>query len=391
MSMLCLICCSFFDWARYDKGVFVIPFSNKTVNVPQGNCGIAFHRAASLVSKYGQDSLSYLALEQNMLYFFGQTVEGLIAFVLVGKVAVCIGNPVCCEDHLLRLIREFQIHCRQNRWRICFCSVSKQLAELLVQNGFHLSKYGEEALLDLRSYEMTGKQTLKLRQKIRRAEAAGINVLEYRPQESRDGELERQMLTVSGEWLANKGSKMTFSLGDLSFDRPLDRRYFACIDASRHVQAVLTFLPFRSARGYYLDVMRRRESSIPGVMEKGIIGSAMLLKEEGAEWISLGLAPLAGIPGKTKANLLEKGMHLVYSHSQEGYGFRSLYLYKKKFAPSHWAPRYIAHERKLSSIQVGYVMVKARNGQIVWRQVFNILWKAGRHFKITSLLRRKLP
>lgn len=323
-----------------------------------------------------------------MLYFFSHTVEGLIAYVLVGKVAVCIGNPVCSEDHLISLIKEFKAHCRCNKWRICFCSVSEELANILCSNGFHLSKYGEEALLDLRSYKMTGKQTLKLRQKIRRAEASGITVIEYRPQEGRDMDLERQLLMVSGEWLANKGSKMTFSLGDLNFELPLDRRYFACIDSSQKVQAVLTFLPFQAQRGYYLDVMRRKEDSTPGVMEKGIIGAAMLLKEEGAEWISLGLAPLAGTNWR-KANLLEKGLHLVYSHFQEGYSFHSLYLYKKKFSPSHWAPRYIAHERRLSPIRVGYVIVKARNGQIVWKQVINILWKAGRHFKITSLLRRK--
>lgn len=325
-----------------------------------------------------------------MLYFFGHTVEGLIAFVLVGKVAVCIGNPVCSGEHLIGLINEFKTHCQRNKWRICFCSVSEDLAGILLRNGFHLSKYGEEALLDLRSYEMTGKQTLKLRQKIRRAEASGIQVVEYRPQEGRDMDLEQQLLTVSGEWLANKGGKMTFSLGDLNFELPLERRYFACIDSAQNVQAVLTFLPFQDQKGYYLDVMRRKEDAIPGVMEKGIIGAAMILKQEGVEWISLGLAPLAGInSGKEKINLLEQGMHLVYNHFQEGYHFRSLYLYKKKFAPSHWVPRYIAHERRLSPFKVGYVMVKARNGQFVWKHVFNVLWKASRHFDITSLLRRK--
>lgn len=327
-----------------------------------------------------------------MLYFFGRTVEGLIAFVLVGKVAVCIGNPVCSEEHLIRLIFEFKTHCQLKKWRICFCSVDEELGGILLKKGFHISKYGEEALLDLRSYEMTGKQTLKLRQKIRRAEASGIHVIEYHPQVGRDRELEFQMLTVSGEWLANKGGKMTFSLGDLNFDLPLERRYFACVDSSQNVQAVLTFLPYQSQKGYYLDVMRRKEDAIPGVMEKGIIGAAMLLKQEGVEWISLGLAPLAGIKSaEVKSTVLEKGMHLVYSHFQEGYSFRSLHLYKKKFAPSLWAPRYIAHERKLSPFKVGYVLVKARNGQkIVWKQVFHILWRASRHFEFRRLF-KKVP
>jgi len=335
-----------------------------------------YNYAVWLVSNYGEDSLAYLTLEEDKSIFFGSGVQGLIAYVKIRKVALCLGHPVCEPNRLKDLLTEFKTFCTARGLKICFCSINRELALQLLDCGFRLSKYGEEALLHLQTYEISGKKTMKLRQKIRRAQKGGINVIEYRPAHSRNLSLEEEILSVSREWLGNKRGKLKFTLGDLNFNNPLARRYFACTNENARVEAVLTFLPYAGGRGYYLDVMRKREETIPGVIEKAIIDAAMIMKDEGVERLSLGMAPLAGI-GRDgeEQNLLEKSMRLIYSYMSDGYGFKNLHNYKKKFSPCSWESRYLAHEESLPLLIVAYTMIKARNSRVIWKQVLYGVWK----------------
>jgi len=65
-------------------------------------------------------------------------------------------------------------YCKKNKIKLCFSSITKETRDILENLDFAVSKYGEEALIELNDYEMTGKKTLKLRQKVKRAEKAGL-------------------------------------------------------------------------------------------------------------------------------------------------------------------------------------------------------------------------
>lgn len=315
-----------------------------------------------LLQRYGSDSLSYLSLDGIKQYFVEKNNEGFIAYVVIQNTAVCIGNPVCAISNSLEVVNQFILFCKEHKYKICFCSINEEFAKLLQNNEFVISKYGEEALLDLHTYSLTGSKKEKLRQKIRRAERFGIRTVEYIPGLRRDQKLEEKIQDLSKEWYAQKNCQLTFTLGDLNFDNPLGRRFFVALDKKEEVVAILMFSPFDYQNGYFLDVMRRRSESVPGVMEKAIIDAAMKIRNEGGSWISLGLAPLAGIDRfNLNATHLEKLFYYVYYNGNLIFSFQSLYQYKKKFDPSCWNSRYVAHERKLSTIKVAYVMAKARN------------------------------
>lgn len=341
--------------------------------------------ATELVKRYGKDSLAYLTLEKDKEYFFGSNTEGFIAYKVIDNIAVCMGNPIYQEGTLGVLYKEFIHFCKKKSYKVCFCSISNEFSMFLKEHGFSVSKYGEEALIDLNVYELKGSSTSKLRQKLRRAEKFGITVMEYIPKEYRDYNLEEKILHISEQWLANKNGKMGFSLGDLNLDKPLGRRYFVAIDEMKNLHAVLMFSPFEHGEGYFLDVMRRSFEAVPGVMEKSIIDAAMKMKAEGIKVISLGLAPLAGIEIEgVKCTTLEKGMHFMYKNFSQGYDFKNLHDYKKKFAPTLWKSRYIAHESSLSPIRVVYAMIKARKGDGVWWTLLKGLWESRKVFAFKS-------
>ena len=344
-----------------------------------------FQDALELVREYGEDSLSYLTLEQGKKYFFAKSCEGFIAYVVVGRIAVCLSNPICSKEHLKNFLSEFRGFCEENKLRICLCSVGGEIVKILEQDGYCVAKYGEEAILDLSIYQTVGSSTSKLRQKLRRAEKSGIKTVEYQPQKHRDFNLEQKIVSVSEEWYADKNGRLTFTLGEINLDNPLDRRYFIAMDENEEIQAILVFAPFSRREGYFLDVMRRRKDSIPGVMEKAIIDSAMKMRDEGVSWLSLGVAPLAGIDKQEKMNLLEKCLNLAYNYMNYNYGFKTLYDYKRKFAPSQWQPRYVVYQPDLSCFQVGCAMLKARNVDDFCYQFTLGIWNAGKNSAKTAV------
>lgn len=266
-----------------------------------------------LAKMHGKDSLNYLSFEKCKKVFISEKIEGFIAYVVVKKVALCIGDPICISNEKRGFILEFMEYCKKNKIKLCFSSITKETRDILENLDFAVSKYGEEAVIELNDYEMTGKKTLKLRQKVKRAEKAGLKVIEYTPRNSRDMDLESKIHEVSTQWFKDKKGQLSFSVGEMHLNNPIDRRYFISLDESNDVQAILMFSPYNKGKGYFLDVMRRRLDSVPGAMEHAIIKSAMKMKEEGVEAVSLGIAPLVGIDCKhEKATSLEKCMNYIY-------------------------------------------------------------------------------
>ncbi|MBK1812799.1 DUF2156 domain-containing protein [Clostridium sp. YIM B02505] len=346
------------------------------INDFTGSNNLTRSYAAKLVERYGKDSLAYLTLEQDKEYFFASNTEGFIAYKVIDNIAICMGNPIYEEGTLDILYKEFMDFLKKKRYKVCFCSISKEISMFLNQYGLSISKYGEEALIDLSTYELKGSSTSKLRQKLRRADKSGISVIEYNPKSCKDYELEEKINLISEKWISNKNGKMGFSLGDLNFDEPLGRRYFVAVDEMENLHTILMFSPFEQGEGYFLDVMRRNFDAVPGVMEKSIIDAIMKMKDEGVKVVSLGLAALAGIEvNEGNCTTLEKGMNYMYKNFNKDYDFKKLHDYKKKFAPSLWNSRYIAHEASLSPIKVAYVMIKARKGEGVWWTLLKGLWE----------------
>lgn len=329
-----------------------------------------------LIKVYGKDSLNYLSFEKDRRIFISDKIEGFIAYVVVKKVALCIGDPICLDNKKREFILEFMEYCKNIKIKPCFSSITKETRDILENLNFVVSKYGEEAVIELNSYEMTGKKTLKLRQKVKRAENAGLKVIEYTPTNGRDMVLESKIDEVSAQWFKAKKGQLSFSVGEIHLNNPIDRRYFISLDECGDIQAILMFSPYNEGKCYFLDVMRRRLDSVPGAMEHAIITSAMKMKEEGIEAVSLGIAPLVGIDSKhEKATSLEKCMNYIYNNVKCDYEFKKLYDYKKKFSPTNWVVRYIAYDKSISLIKIGYVIIKAKKASNILKSVLEGLWK----------------
>lgn len=320
-------------------------------------------KVRNLVNRFGSNPITYLAVEEDKKYFFSRIVEGVIAYTIANGVAVCVSEPICDVKDAGILASEFMAYCRENDLSICFCQASDTYWIELQSLGFGRVKYGDEAMFRLSDYNLAGKKAAKVRYGVNHADKIGISVEEYRPNEKRDWHKENELKSVSREWLKiKKNGEMTFMLGSIGLENPMDKRYFLGYDSEGKLQGFIVFTPFLNGRGYHADVTRRREDAPVGVMEKITISAFDTMKKEGVEWGSLGLAPLANMVGnQERPNPPEKFLDFIYEHTNRFYGFKTLYHYKKNYGPTDWVTRYLMYYPDSFNLKIAYAIVKAQN------------------------------
>lgn len=330
-------------------------------------------KARKLVNKYADNPITYLALEDDKTYFFSKSADGVIAYTIASGVAVCCGDPVCDIQNIYILLSEFLYFCKENDLNICFCQASDKYMDAFIKMNFGYVKYGEEAMFKLDEYTLAGGKAAKVRYAVNHANKLGIDVVEYIPSQGREYKLENEILDVSKEWLSfKKSSELSFMLGGIGLENPMDKRYFVAYDSNNVMQGFVVFTPFSNKKGYHADVTRRRKNAPIGVMEKIIISAFEKMKNEGVEYGSLGLAPLANIiNNKEHTTIIEKALDFIYENMNNLYGFKTLYHYKRNYGPTDWKVRYLIYYPKKFTPQIAYSIIKAQNPKGVKDYIFS--------------------
>jgi len=327
-----------------------------------------------IVLKHGQNPMSYLSLENDKRYFFGKNVEGVCSYTIVGKVLVCCGDIICDKNDGFIFLTELLTFSRQNGLDILLLNITEYFLDLYQAAQFGIVKYGEDACFKLSEYNLAGGKVAKVRAAINHANKAGIIVEEYQPQKQRDLEIEREILKISEEWKKSKMiSEMTFMLGGVGLDNPLDRRYFYARDAQGEMLGFVVFLPYLSGKGYLADVTRRKNNAPQGVLEKINYEAFMVMKDEGVQIGNMGLSPLYNVDSGDKTTFNEKLFAYVYENMNNAYNFKALHHAKEKYAPSYWEDRYLAYYPKPFSPYFAYAIVKAQNPENISKVVLTQL------------------
>ncbi|MCL2200403.1 MAG: phosphatidylglycerol lysyltransferase domain-containing protein [Oscillospiraceae bacterium] len=319
-------------------------------------------KARELVLKYGQNSASYLVLENDKTLFFGEKVPGVAAYGVVGNVVTVCGDPVCKPEHFVQFLSEFSNFCLDCSYQCVFIGTTGTFLEQYEMMGYGHIKAGEEALFSLDGYGLAGGKMQKLRALITHA-SKEVTTHEYNPREAKCVQIEKEINEVSAAWLEGKKSgQLGFSVGGVNLDDPMDRRYFYARDKDGNIVAFNVFLPFNNFDGYLADVTRRVPHAPGGVTEKLVYDGFMAFRDEGAHWGSIGLATLANVREEGgKDDLTVKFLEFVYEKCNGFYGFKDLHHAKEKYNPTLWAPGYFVYSAKTITPEIAYAVVAIQN------------------------------
>ncbi|GGL02899.1 hypothetical protein GCM10009769_21310 [Curtobacterium luteum] len=261
---------------------------------------------------------------------------GAVAYRVHGDVALTVSDPVCAAADRAVVLRDFADSCERKGWVPAFTSVHEPVREILAADGWTALPVGVEAVLDVTAFSLSGKKRQDLRTASNRADREGV-----RDAWTTFGALSdthrHEVEAICTRWAADRRlPEMGFTLGGLrELDDP-DVRLMLALDAEDHVVGVTSWLPVYehgTLTGWTLDVMRRGEGGMPGVMEFLIARTALRAREAGLTTISLSGTPLAVHPDA--GALVARGSALLARVLEPVYGFRSLQRFKEKFGARH--------------------------------------------------------
>ncbi|SCX57088.1 Lysylphosphatidylglycerol synthetase, C-terminal domain, DUF2156 family [Klenkia marina] len=307
--------------------------------VPQGDAA----RARALVDRHGEGALSFMTTWTGNRWWFTADGRAVVAFRVVGGVALTTGDPIGPSDARAAAVPEFTAWCLARGWTPCWYSVTDEVARALP--GGRRLQVASETWLPLGELAYTGKKWQDVRTAINRAARDGVEAVWLRWDEAPLA-LREQVARSSEEWLAGKGlPEMGFTLGGLDELADPAVRCLLSVGVDGRVHGITSWLPATRDGvrvGWTLDLMRRSPGCPPGTMEFLVGTAALTFQEEGCEFVSLSGAPLAFPDGDGDADALARLLEATGRLMEPVYGFRSLLSFKAKFQPRH-RPLWLVH------------------------------------------------
>ncbi|GAC1524183.1 MAG: phosphatidylglycerol lysyltransferase domain-containing protein [Chloroflexota bacterium] len=329
--------------------------------IPKRDAGAHdLQRVRGLVELYGADTLSYFALQDGRRYFFNRTNDAVLSYKIQGSVALVGGNPIGAPRGFRDLLSSFVEFAEAYGLEPCFLGVTQDMAPLFSGQGMHTLKIGEEALVDLASFDVTALKR-KVRRAVRHIEDLGITIQSYSAADVPEG-VRAQMGEIWSEWIATKGgAQRGFSMTLGRLPRPTDEGCEVIVASQGDgVMGYLCLVPAQCGRAWSLDAMRRRPETPNGLTEALVVRAAETYRQRGFETISLNFATLSNSTNEIDSRALEATRRFLYDNLSGYYQLKTLYQFNSKFEP-RWESRYVAFRAVRRMPKLAFAIVQSED------------------------------
>ncbi len=317
-------------------------------------------RAQAIVESYGRTSMAAFALLDDKTYFFSQG-GSLIAYAVLGGVAVVMGDPIGPPQDVRDAIAEFQAYCRLRGWLPAFCLTASDYLDDYCQVGFGHLGLGAEAIIDLDAFTLRGRANSSFRKRFKRMQRQGYQFRLLEPPIS-DDYLD-QLRQTSRDWLGRMyGPEKGFFLGWFEDDYIRSCRVAVVLTPEGQVSAFANLVSEYQLNEISMDLVRYRRKAASGTIDFLAVSLFKWAKDSGYDSFNLGLCALAEVGCRSDSSLLERAIHFIYKNGNWFYGFKGLHQYKKKFHP-RWEPQFLVYPGWKAFIPVCIAVARLSLGQ----------------------------
>lgn len=287
---------------------------------------------------YG-NALTHLTYLGDKDLFWALDGTALVPYTKHKDKIIVLGDPIVGRDKLSQCIQEFQSFLDDYGYKPSFYQVDEDNLSIYHDNGYYFFKLGEEAVVDLETFNLIGSKKSSFRNILRRFEKDGFRFEVIEPPFT--AEFIQQLKVVSDEWLGDRKEK-GFSMG--WFDQEyLQRAPIAILrDLDDEIIAFISIMYSYDGESVAIDLMRLRKNVPNSTMEYLMLSLILYFKGKAYKRFNLGEAPLSNVGFTPNSHLQEKVARLIYNYGQVFYSFVGLRKYKEKFSPQ-WEPRYLAY------------------------------------------------
>lgn len=300
-------------------------------------------RAKAMLDKWGDSPLDRFKVAPDGQLFLPEDCEGFVSYRTAKGYAIALGMPTAPNDREReRVVRSFDGHCRENNLRPVYYRVGAADAQRLKAMGKKTLPIGQEAVLDLGTFNLAGKGQKTLRNSLSRAEREGLVLVHYPPPVA-DGVLQK-LKSVSAEWLATGKREAGFSQGVFDEVQLRQDTILTVENAGGRVLAFTNIIPDGVPGEATYDLLRT-VSDAPGYVTDFLMVKLFEhFKAQGYTHVNLGLVPMSGI---TQAkDLPERALKFAYERIARFSHYKGLRSFKEKFGPE-WSDKFLAYEHDL--------------------------------------------
>ena len=321
-------------------------------------------RARAIIEQYGASSLARFTLFDDKSYFFSPG-GSCIAYVLKGRVALALGDPIGPAEDFPDALARFRTYCECNDWQPAFYQTPPETLDFYRAAGFSALRIGQEAIVDLGAFTTEGSAGKELRNTNTRLAKLGLRVETHLP--PLEPGLVDELRLISDAWLTMMhGTELRFASGWFDDDYVRRSTILAVHRPGGDICAFASLVPEYRRNEAAVDLMRRLPRVENGTMDFLFAALFSWAKAQGLATFSLGLSALAGVGEHSTAPRTERALRYIYENVNRFYNFKGLHAYKGKFLP-RWEPRFLIYPGAASLPAVATALVRANSGD-------NFLW-----------------
>lgn len=316
-------------------------------------------RAQAIVEAYAWSSTARFALFEDKAYWFSAH-ECVVAYVVKGRIALALGDPIGPAEHLPEAIASFRDYAGRHDWSVAFYETHPALLDAYRAAGLQPLCIGQDAIVDLSAFTLEGKAGKALRPPLNKLTKLGFVATVTEPPLSDD--LLQEMREVSDAWLREKqGNEKQFALGWFDEDYLRSGPVMLVRDGEGRLCAFANIVHAYRRNEASIDLMRHVADLEPGTMDFLFIELLRWAKDAGYASFDLGLCALSGVGERADDPAVERALRFIYEHVNRFYSFKGLHHFKSKFHPG-WEPRYLIHPGPASLPAVWTAIMRANGG-----------------------------
>lgn len=325
----------------------------------------------ALLEKHGaRDSLGHFALRHDKAAVFSPSGKAAVTYRVVSGVMLASGDPIGDVEAWPGAIERFMDEAKVHSWTPAVMGCSETGGEVWTrETGLDALELGDEAVVDVPDFSLSGRAMRNVRQMVKRIERNGYETRVRRVGDVEQEELER-IRRAAADWRGTE-TERGFSMALGRVGEPGDED---CFIATAHkadeegtqpgpygdIKAVLHFVPW-GPDGMSLDLMRRDRAADPGMNELLIVASLTAAPGLGIKKVSLNFAMFRSALArgeKLGAGPVLRGWRGLLVFLSRWFQIESLYKFNAKFRP-RWEPRFVVFRTTRDLPRIGFAAMQA--------------------------------
>lgn len=305
---------------------WVLPADDAKIKVSAEEFEFTFEQRMDYMRKYGSHCMSFSTLQPNMK-FFDMPGKGFIAYMQKWGNQMVLSDPICRPEDREALIGAFLAKFK----RTGFIQITEPVARLIHERfGFYTTQFGIETVIDLESWNLSGKKKQILRTSLNQARKKGI-VIRENPEETRHHEL-------SQKWIATrkiKNREIGFLIRPMVMDHEENTRKFFAYEDDELIGFVFFDPIYKDGEivSYVPNISRFSHDFRQGIFYALITHAIDTFKKEGLKEVNLGLSILVldDENASCESGLLKKAERLIFRYGNFIYNFKGIAFTKSRF------------------------------------------------------------